>query len=250
MSLYVQALESLVPGLEVLPEQLPLSYQSLKQLISDNFRANKSKTDPISPGYSSLDQGFAALRALSLQAYLESCSSSATTDGVLIEATSAYSHLEPSRQPPSLPEQHWFKYRVRITNSRSDPIKVLGRGWRVINHLGEMEGYVPLSSDNAIVGQKPVIQPGGCFEYYSCTPLQVANGPGQMAGSLVVDLYEGSADSDAVQRVHMPVAPFKLQTADVAGAAGDSKGGKGAAADPGQASSSSSSGNRSRTGSG
>lgn len=219
--MYGQALEQLVPGLEILPMQLPLSYESLKQLIKDNFIANKSRTDQINPGYSSLDQGFAALRALPQQAYLESCSSSATTDDVTIEATAAFSHKQrPGSEFINPLDQHIFTYRIRITNNRRHPIKVLGRGWVVSNHLGELEGQVQTSPDNAIVGQKPVIQPGGCFEYCSMTPLRVANGPGQMAGKLVVDLYDESGRSDVAQRVNMPVGSFKLQTPQVAGADG------------------------------
>jgi uncharacterized protein affecting Mg2+/Co2+ transport len=46
--------------------------------------------------------------------------------------------------------------RVRITNNRSHPIKVLGRGWVVHNSRGELDGLVKLAPDNGVVGEASV----------------------------------------------------------------------------------------------
>lgn len=235
----LESLEALVPGLAVLPQeqQLPFTPASIRQLIRDNFRANASlqlQQQGSAAGSSSsqavgaLDQGFAALRALPQQAYLQACSSTAETEGVVIEATSCFSPADTyprQAQAPGGTPEHWFKYRIRITNMRQHPIKVLGRGWVINNHQGELEGYVMLTPDNAVVGQKPTIPPGGCFEYVSTTPLRNAAGPGEMRGQLIVDIMgpvedaEGkavAADLVELERVNMPVAAFKLQTMDVA----------------------------------
>lgn len=219
-------MEALVPGpLEVLPSQLPLSYKTTKQLIRDTFIHNRTRTDEIKAGYTALDQGFAALRALPLVTYLQSCSSHSSAEDITVEATSAFSHVTQSKPLEGQPEQHWFRYRIRITNNRQHPIKVLGRGWVVSNHLGELEGHVGLSADNAIVGQQPVIPPNSCFEYNSITPLRAAGGPGRMEGQLIIDLYDGSDETEAVERLKVPVAPFKLQTMAVAGAGRRGSGG-------------------------
>jgi uncharacterized protein affecting Mg2+/Co2+ transport len=200
----------------VLPHegQLPLSLHGLKQLVRDNFRAHAAAaqqqqqqgTSSSQQQLSPLDQGFAALRALPQQVYLEACSSSYVTEGVLIEATSCYN---PGADPyaaagfitggsSSSPGEQWFSYRIRVTNNRDHCIKVLGRGWVISSALGELQGYVQLAV-NSIVGQQPVIPPGACFEYYSCSSLKRAIGPGSMKGHLLVSLL-GPADQDDEQQ--------------------------------------------------
>jgi uncharacterized protein affecting Mg2+/Co2+ transport len=212
----------------VLPQegQLPLSLHGLKQLVRDNFRAHSASTQQQQSGTSSgqqqlspLDQGFAALRALPQQVYLESCSSSYVLNDVIIEATSCYN---PKADPfasagaitgsSSSSRDQWFLYRIRVTNNRDHCIKVLGRGWVISSALGELEGYVQLTADNGIVGQKPVIPPGACFEYYSCSSLKRATGPGTMKGQLLLSLL-GPANQDDQQ-----------QQADAAAAAVDTEG--------------------------
>jgi uncharacterized protein affecting Mg2+/Co2+ transport len=206
----------------VLPQeqQLPLTLQGIKQLIRDNFKAhsvpNTAEPDTqqqqqqqqqhyqgsgrVSPQQqlSPLDQGFAALRALPQQVYLEACSSSRATEGVLVEATSCFNpRADPftsagvivgGSSSSSSSREQWFSYRIRITNHRQHCIKVLGRGWVIESHLGELEGFVQLAADNGVVGQQPVILPGACFEYYSCSSLKRFDAPGLMKGHLLVSL--------------------------------------------------------------
>ncbi|KAF8055096.1 2-carboxy-D-arabinitol-1-phosphatase [Scenedesmus sp. PABB004] len=245
----LECLNALVPGLAVAPgaEQLPLCAAGLRELVRANFRAHAGAGsgapgggagDGGAPPLAPLDQGFAALRALPALAYLEACSSSATTEGVTIEATAAHTRTDAGKggQP-----EHWFSYRIRVANARHHAVKVLGRGWVVSNAAGELEGFVPLAPDNAVVGQQPVVPPGGCFEYHSCTPLRGGGGAGQMAGHLLVELLDppgggggggdagggsGTSDGDgdgdgdgAPQRIAMPVAPFQLATPAMVAAA-------------------------------
>jgi uncharacterized protein affecting Mg2+/Co2+ transport len=203
----------------VLPQegQLPLSLHGLKQLVRDNFRAHsaatqqqQSSTSSTQQQLSPLDQGFAALRALPQQVYLESCSSSYVLNDVIIEATSCYNpKADPfasagaitgsSSSSSSSSREQWFLYRIRVTNNRDHCIKVLGRGWVISSALGELEGYVQLTADNGIVGQQPVIPPGACFEYYSCSSLKRATGPGTMKGQLLISLL-GPANQDDQQQ--------------------------------------------------
>jgi uncharacterized protein affecting Mg2+/Co2+ transport len=221
----------------VLPQeqQLPLTLQGLKQLIRDNFKAHAiqphaadaepqqqqgsgrtSSQQHLSP----LDQGFAALRALPQQVYLEACSSSSNTDGILIEATSCHN---PRADPfasagvvvgGSSSREQWFSYRIRITNNRRHCIKVLGRGWVIESHIGELEGFVNLAPDNGVVGQQPVIPPGACFEYYSCSSLKRSDAPGTMQGHLLVSLL-GPAEQQQQQQA-------TAEDSAAAAAAGDS----------------------------
>lgn len=62
-----------------------------------------------------------------------------------------------------------------------------------------------------------MIRPGGCFQYYSgahLTNIEPDEVPcGSMEGSLIVDVYGGDGTAVAVERVEVPVGPFKLRPA-------------------------------------
>lgn len=63
-------------------------------------------------------------------------------------------------------------------------------------------------------GQQPVIPPGGCFQYHSGTHLTITRQDelpsASMTGVLLVDLFGEGAGEGAVERVQVPVNPFKL----------------------------------------
>lgn len=204
--------EQLVPGLEVPPEQATLSWNDIKKLIRANFDANKGVSEaqvlPLT------DQAFAALRCLSEQAYLEACSSISEEAGVEVEATSCYCAKDPAGFAGSEAARAFFRYRIRITNNRPQRIRVLGRSWCITTDDGRLENVVQLSPDNGVVGQQPVIPPGGCFQYHSGTHLTITRQDelpsASMTGVLLVDLFGEGAGEGAVERVQVPVNPFKL----------------------------------------
>jgi uncharacterized protein affecting Mg2+/Co2+ transport len=72
-----------------------------------------------------LPQAFAGFRALQQQQYLAACSSTATTHGLTVEATSCYSGPSDGF---SGRKEHVFTYRVRVTSTRSDKVQVGSRG--------------------------------------------------------------------------------------------------------------------------
>lgn len=113
-------------------------------------------------------QGFAALRAISDQCYLERCSSSSSSDGVLVEAASRAIRMWPVDEP-----KYVFAYRVRITNQRSDIIQVLGREWK-FSSAGRDEVAIALAR-NAVVGEStkpitPQINKGSACHTWLCMP--------------------------------------------------------------------------------
>lgn len=220
-----EVLETLgLSGLPVLPaeQQLPLSAAGVSGLVRDNFRSMASTHG--APAAAALDAGFAALRALTELAYLETCSSASLSHGVTVDAAATFSHTERSSGSGSSSSggaapQHWFAYRLRVTNGNSFPVRILGRSWVVTNAGGELEGFV-VPADNAVVGQRPLLLPGGCFEYTSCTPLRkLGPGPGFMQGELLLELYEHGTTGPPSSRASVPVEPFKLQTPEIAAAA-------------------------------
>ena len=106
-----------------------------------------------------------------------------------------------------LPEQsepgrgRWFwAYHVRIENEGNQAVQLLTRHWiitdgRGARHTVEGEG---------VVGEQPVIQPGGSFDYVSGCPL--ATPTGSMQGSYHMIGADGSAFDVAIPKFAL-VAP-------------------------------------------
>ncbi|WP_420594530.1 ApaG domain [Deinococcus sp.] len=78
----------------------------------------------------------------------------------------------------SRPGRQVFNYVVRIENCAPDSWQVLGREWRILD-ASRRETRV---QGEGIVGQQPIIAPGGVYVYDSFVTLEDA--PGQMAGHL------------------------------------------------------------------
>ncbi|GIL62965.1 hypothetical protein Vafri_17133 [Volvox africanus] len=117
-------------------------------------------------------QAMAALRVLLEQLYLHRCSSTCTTEGVRVDATSKFSTAAAGYGR----SQNLFSYRIRVTNLRSEPVQVLGREWTILNDNGAVMVHVPHVPGNAVVGQQPIIPPNDCFEYISGTDLDTPTG--------------------------------------------------------------------------
>ncbi|MEM9670705.1 MAG: Co2+/Mg2+ efflux protein ApaG [Pseudomonadota bacterium] len=65
-----------------------------------------------------------------------------------------------------------FGYRIKIENRGSNPIRLMNRHWDITDssgHTAEFDG-------EGVVGQQPLIAPGGSFEYGSAAPLATLNG--------------------------------------------------------------------------
>ena len=113
----------------------------------------------------------------------------ATTRGVTVRVSVSY-----------LPEQseprrgRWFwAYHVRLENEGASTVQLLTRHWvitdgRGARHTVEGEG---------VVGEQPLIEPGGSFDYVSGCPL--ATPTGAMQGS-----YRMVAEDGAVFDVEIP----------------------------------------------
>ncbi len=78
-----------------------------------------------------------------------------------------------------LPEQSrveagkWFwVYHIRIENRSNEPVKLLTRHWRITDGRG-MVNHV---DGDGVVGEQPLIAPGGAHDYVSGCPLGTPNG--------------------------------------------------------------------------
>src|SRR3954463_14608744 len=94
--------------------------------------------------------------------------SDTTTKGVRIEIEPGY--LEHQSDPRS---GIWmFSYHVQISNLGGDTVQLLSRHWVITDATGRVEEV----HGPGVVGEQPVIKPGGHFEYTSGCPLPTPMG--------------------------------------------------------------------------
>lgn len=92
----------------------------------------------------------------------------ATTDGVTVRVVTSF--LEEQSVPT---QARWFwSYHIRIENHRDDPVQLLTRHWRITDGRGAVN-YV---DGDGVVGEQPLIRPGGSHDYVSGCPLSTPSG--------------------------------------------------------------------------
>ena len=120
----------------------------------------------------------------------------ATTGPITVRVSVSYL---PEQSHPALSRWFWA-YHVRIENHGEVSAQLLTRHWRISDgrgQLSEVEG-------EGVVGEQPLIQPGGAFDYVSGCPLATAEG--SMVGSYAMEMGDGSHRLVAIP--HFPlVAP-------------------------------------------
>jgi ApaG protein len=120
-------------------------------------------------------------------------SSDTTTRGIRIQVESAY--LSDRSSPRD--SQYLFAYHVRISNEGSETAQLISREWIITNADGEVERV----KGPGVVGEQPVLAPGGAFEYTSYCPLKTS--VGSMHGSYQMVTAEG-------EKFDAEIAPFTL----------------------------------------
>ena len=98
---------------------------------------------------------------------------------------SLFSHSETTRDVTVrvsvsyLPEQsepakgRWFwAYHVRIENGGTQTVQLVSRQWTILDGRG---GHHEVQGEG-VVGEQPVIEPGGSFDYVSGCPLHTPTG--------------------------------------------------------------------------
>jgi len=119
--------------------------------------------------------------------------SDTTARGVRVEVRSAYL---PERSSPG-DSQYLFAYRIRITNAGEETVQLLSRHWIITDGDGRTEHV----RGPGVVGEQPVLEPGGSFEYTSFCPLPTPIG--SMHGTYQMVTAGGSA-------FEAEIAPFSL----------------------------------------
>ena len=94
--------------------------------------------------------------------------SSATTNGVLVEVESQY--LE-DRSQPTL-RRYVFAYQITITNHGSEVVQLRSRHWIITDGMGHVQEV----KGPGVVGEQPVLSPGESFRYVSGAVLPTQRG--------------------------------------------------------------------------
>lgn len=91
-----------------------------------------------------------------------------TTRDVFISVEPFY--LEDQSTPA---ESHYvWAYHVRIENRGPEKVQLLTRHWKITDANGNLQEV----RGEGVVGEQPVLEPGGSFEYTSGTPLTTPSG--------------------------------------------------------------------------
>lgn len=91
-----------------------------------------------------------------------------TTNGVTVRVSVSF---QPETSQPGSGRWFWV-YHIRIENHRDAPIQLVDRHWRITDG----RGAVHIVEGSGVVGEQPVILPGGSFDYVSGCPLATASG--------------------------------------------------------------------------
>ncbi len=106
----------------------------------------------------------------------------AVTKDIKVTVTPFY--LEDQSSP--LEDHYVWAYEVRIENCGGETVQLRNRSWRITDAIGTL-----LEVDGpGVVGEQPVLKPGGAFEYTSGTPLSTPSGI--MVGSYEMEAADGS----------------------------------------------------------
>ncbi|KAG8464470.1 hypothetical protein KFE25_003533 [Diacronema lutheri] len=145
-----------------------LTHEQLRELIRAETRAHLQATDPAEAGRR-LDAMFSAFRELQEQLVLSRLSSSRTTNGVRVDATSGFLHRDERKGA------FVFQYKIAVTNLSDSTVQLVGRHWVIKRSDGAIEATVPRNSPG-VVGQRPVLHPGQSFEYASGATISTPKG--------------------------------------------------------------------------
>ncbi len=120
----------------------------------------------------------------------------ATTNGIKVIAI-----------PLFVPEQSiihqnmfFWAYNIQIENMRPEVVQLMGRHWQVVDANGDVQDVQGVG----VVGQQPIIQPGGRFQYSSGTFLKTPSG--MMLGQYIMQI------SNNEEKFEVEIPAFSLDS--------------------------------------
>lgn len=122
------------------------------------------------------------------------------TEGISITVETFY---QPAQSNP-VSAEYLFAYRITIENFSPTAIKLLRRHW----HIADSNGSFREVEGEGVVGQQPIIEPGGNYQYVSACNLR--SEIGKMWGNYQMEnLYNKKLFQVTIPEFQM-IAPFKL----------------------------------------
>lgn len=122
------------------------------------------------------------------------------TEGISITVETFYQ----AAQSNPLSSEYLFAYRITIENLSPTSTKLLRRHW----HIADSNGSVREVEGEGVVGQQPIIEPGGNYQYISACNLR--SDIGKMWGTYQMEnLYNKKLFKVNIPEFQM-IAPFKL----------------------------------------
>lgn len=114
----------------------------------------------------------------------------AETEGVTVRV--AVSYLSDQSEPG---RGRWFwAYHIRIENAGAQAVQLLTRHWIITDGRGQRHSV----EGEGVVGEQPVIEPGGSFDYVSGCPL--ATPTGNMQGTFRMIAADGHSFDAAIPK--------------------------------------------------
>ncbi|UAA38182.1 Co2+/Mg2+ efflux protein ApaG [Paraneptunicella aestuarii] len=114
-------------------------------------------------------------------------------DQVLIQVKTRYL----AEHPAAKADKYAFAYDIDIHNQGSDTVQLINRYWLITNANGEKTEV----HGSGVVGEQPILKPGGSFQYTSGAVLETP--VGTMEG-----YYEMKLDNGHLFKVPIPI--FRL----------------------------------------
>ncbi|WP_424951845.1 Co2+/Mg2+ efflux protein ApaG [Deinococcus sp.] len=112
-------------------------------------------------------------------------------------------------QPQQSPQGRWlFQYVVRIENQGDESWQIMGREWTITDGLGR----VTQVSGEGVVGQTPVLAPGGVYVYDSFVTLEIL--PGRMVGAYLIRNAWGQEARAQIPEFALALPPELVQEGD------------------------------------
>ncbi len=102
-------------------------------------------------------------------------------------------------------DQYTYAYTITIRNQGRETVQLLSRYWRITN----AENQVQEVRGEGVVGEQPVIAPGGFFRYTSGATLTTPVGCMEGRYYMVVP---GDGDSAPTRRFEVTIPAFSLHT--------------------------------------
>ncbi|MCM8729508.1 Co2+/Mg2+ efflux protein ApaG [Hephaestia sp. GCM10023244] len=124
----------------------------------------------------------------------------AQTRGVIVRVSVSYL---PEQSEPDRGRWFWA-YHIRIENEGKQTVQLLTRHWVITDGRGARHSV----EGEGVIGEQPMIEPGGSFDYVSGCPL--ATPTGQMQGTYHMTAEDGSSFDVEIPRFAL-IAPVAAE---------------------------------------